>query len=205
MSNQTYQHAAAIMAGENPSFAASPPKLKSPTASSSFSRTEQFNPDTASPSSPTEVEMEPVRRGDRVVSMFHQRDGTVRPGDVGQVLKLGADGVITVQWPKRKGFAWLPSRRSNANQDQPKLDSDTGPIDAGLVLNNVATQLHKIGRPPKLPAELAVGSNVTSQVKKGWSDGDRVDVGDPGVVLGPSTRPRTRTLVRHFPAQFPPF
>ena len=75
MSNQTYQHAAAIMAGENPSFAASPPKLKSPTASSSFSRTEQFNPDTASPSSPTEVEMEPVRRGDRVVSMFYQRDG----------------------------------------------------------------------------------------------------------------------------------
>ena len=92
-----------------------------------------------------------------------------------------------MQWPKRKGFAWLPSRRSN--QDQPKLDSDTGPIDAGLVLNNVATQIHKIGRPPKLPAELAVGSNVTSQVKKGWSDGDRVNVGDLGVVLGPSTRP----------------
>ena len=94
-----------------------------------------------------------------------------------------------MQWPKRKGFAWLPGRRSKgrSNQDQPNLD--IGPIDAGLVLHNIGPQIHKIGRPPKLPAGLAVGSNVTCQVKKGWSDGDRVDVGDPGVVLGPSTRP----------------
>ena len=113
--------------------------------------------------------------------------GSVTPGDVGHVLKLTGDGSATVQWPKRKGFAArLPGRRSNQVD---LVDQVQGPIEAGLLLNNVAAQIHKVGHPPILPAGFWVGSNVTSQVKKGWSDGDRVDVGDPGVVLGPSTRP----------------
>ena len=67
------KYAAAIMAGDNPSFAASPPKFKPPEAACEPNK--QIEPVTALPSVPTETEMEPVARGDRVISMFYQRDG----------------------------------------------------------------------------------------------------------------------------------